>query len=528
MVQSGISRTYGATLRNWLGAGMKNPITALMGGIGVTVLLQSSTATAMLMTSFASRGIVETAPALAILLGADVGTTLVAQVFTLDLSWLAPLLMLVGLILHRNSQESERQELGRVVMGIGLMLFALKHLISTSEPLRTSGLLPLVLPSLEQDLLILLLLGALMAWLAHSSLATVLLVISLTATNVISLQVSLALVLGVNVGGVFPAVLATVGKSASAKRLSFGNLFFKVSGAAMVLPFLDEVEALLSLWPVSPERQVANFHTAFNLALAIVFLFMTPLVAKMMTRVFPDEKNGGDHSEPLYLDPNAIKTPAVAIALAEQETLRMCGLVENMLRGTLEVFNSDNKKLLGEIERMDDGVDRLNESIKLYLTKVSREGMGEKNSRRVFNVITFATNLEHIGDIIEKNLMELAGKKIRKKLRFSEDGLADITRLHDALLEQFALGSNVFMTGDVQMARRLLAEKENFRDQVHQASEKHLERLKAGKIDSIDSSPIHLDTLRDLKRINSHITTVVYPILDEAGQLWASRLKKQG
>jgi phosphate:Na+ symporter len=527
MVQTGISRAYGNILRQWIGQGMRNPLTAALAGVGVTVLLQSSTATALLMTSFASRGIIETAPALAVLLGADVGTTLVAQIFTLNLSWLAPLLVLVGVVLYRNSNESERQEVARAAIGLGLMLVALRQIVTTSEPLRESVVLPAVLPSLQGDLLVLALIGALLAWLAHSSLATVLLVITLVSTGVISLEVAFALVLGLNVGGVFPAVVATLGKPVPVRRLPMGNLIFKLCGAVVMLPLLGRISPLMVLLGGSPARQVANFHTLFNLTLAVVFLFLTPMAARLMARLLPDEPQGENPEEPHYLDPSLTRTPSVAIVLAEQETLRMGDVVETMFRRSLEVFRTDNRRLLAEIERMDDVVDALNESIKLYLTKVSREPMSERDSRRIIEIITFATNLEHVGDIVDKNLMELAAKKIRGSLRFSEEGMADIARLHDELLAHFALAFNVFMTGNVELARSLMAEKEAFRDQERQAAEAHLERLRRGKMESIDTSSIHLDILRDLKRINSHITAVVYPLLDQAGQLFSSRLKER-
>ncbi|MDH5753315.1 MAG: Na/Pi symporter, partial [Deltaproteobacteria bacterium] len=205
MVQTGITRAYGAGLRMWIGKGMSNPAKSLVAGVGVSVLLQSSTATAILMASFASRGIVETAPALAVLLGGDIGTTLVVQAMTFRLNWIAPFFLLVGVVLYRNSTVLERQELGRALTGLGLMLFALGHIVSTSQPLRDSGVLPLLLPSLGGDSMILVVIGALLAWLAHSSLAMVLLIISLTSSGVLPLSMAFVLVLGVNIGGVLPA-----------------------------------------------------------------------------------------------------------------------------------------------------------------------------------------------------------------------------------------------------------------------------------------------------------------------------------
>ncbi|MBI4082205.1 MAG: Na/Pi cotransporter family protein [Candidatus Lambdaproteobacteria bacterium] len=524
MVQGGISRAYSAALRRWIGAGMGNPVTSLLAGVGVTLLLQSSTATALLMTTLAGRGIVATAPGLAVLLGADIGTTLVAQVFSLDLSWLAPLLVLAGVALYRNSQAAERQELARVGIGLGLMLLALHQIVAASQPLRESGVLPGLLTALGGDRLILVLIGALLAWLAHSSIATVLLVMSLGSAEVISLHAAFALVLGINVGGVLPPLVSTFGKPAVARRLPLGNLFFKLAGASVALPLLATLVPLFGAFGAPLARQIVNFHTLFNASLALVFLFLTPWVARLTERILPERGNGEDPAQPQHLDPGALKTPSVAIALAERETLRMGDFVESMLRRTMEALRSGNLALAQAIGRDDDVADRLNEAIKLYLTRVSREPMSEKDSRRIIDIITFATNLEHIGDIIDKNLMELVAKMGRNRLQFSEAGLNDIVGLHERLLESFALALNVFMKGEVEMARRLLAEKTRFRDLERQAVENHLLRLKSGKLESIDTTSIHIDVLRDWKRINSHITAVAYPILDRAGELRESRL----
>jgi len=290
---------------------------------------------------------------------------------------------------------------------------------------------------------------------------------------------------------------------------------------------LEPVITLVQRLDPDPARQVANFHTGFNLVLALVFLFLTPRVARFMAWLLPEEVEHLNTEQPRFLDLSVTRSPSVAIALAEQETLHMADKVASMLRPVMEIFRTDNRRLAAEVEAIDDDVDKLNEAIKIYLTRVSREAMSEQNSRRVIDIITFATNLEHIGDIIDKNLMDMAAKKARNGRVLSEEGMKDILALHERVLETFALAVNVFMTGNLETARKLLAEKATFRDMERQAAERHLERLGSGQMLSIDSSSIHMDILRDLKRINSHLIAVVYPILDQAGQLWNSRLKDQ-
>jgi phosphate:Na+ symporter len=248
-------------------------------------------------------------------------------------------------------------------------------------------------------------------------------------------------------------------------------------------------------------------------------------MAALGARLFPESGEPEDQTEPKYLDPAAIASPPVALAGATREVIRMADIVETMLRGVIEVFRADDAKLLGRLCKQEDEVDRLYEAIKLYLAKVSRNPLGEEDSRRCVDLITFTTNLEHIGDIIDKNLLEIAQKKIKKKLNFSEQGWQDIERMHTRVVEQMQLAMGVFVSGDVTTARRLLTEKERFRNFERQSGERHLERLRSGRIESIETSALHLDILRDLKRINSHLTSVAYPILDAEGELRQSRLK---
>jgi phosphate:Na+ symporter len=270
---------------------------------------------------------------------------------------------------------------------------------------------------------------------------------------------------------------------------------------------------------------VAHFHLAFNLCLAAVFGFLTRPVAAVLTRMLPDVVGVDDPGEPRYLDRSAIESPTLALAHAERETLRMGDVVERMVARTIDVLRTNDEVLLREIVRQDDAVDSLHQAIKFYLTDMTREPMNEKESLRAQEVLSFTINLEHIGDIVDKGLMELAAKKARQQVRFSEEGFLDITRLHKRLMDNFRLAFAVFMSGEVEMARRLLVEKTAFREMEREAADRHLARLRRNRLESIDTSSIHLDILIELKRINSHLTSVAYPILEQAGELFSTRLK---
>jgi phosphate:Na+ symporter len=525
MVRTGVLRAYGGSLRRRLGRSMSNRLTAFATGLGITLLLQSSTATVLMAGSFASRGLVDTAAALAIMLGADVGTSLVAQIFSSGVGFLSPLLIVAGVVTFQASKSSRPRDLGRAVIGLGIVLLGLHMISATAEPIRQSPMMSELLAALVGAPVIAALLAAVLTVLSTSSLAVILMVIAFAANGIVALPLAFALVLGANLGSAVTPLIATLTASAEERRVPLGNLIFRLSGVVVVLPLLDYVVPLIARLDGSGARQVANFHTTFNLALALFFLPLIGPIARFCVRLLPARSETEDGGKPRYLDPAALESPAVAIANAARETLRMGDVVARMLRDTVDVFRNDDRRLQREVEQLDDQVDALHEAIKLYLTDVSREALDKEDHKRAIDVITFTTNLEHVGDIVDKNLMELAQKKIRNHLKFSHEGLAEICAMHKRLMDNFALALNVFMSSDVKLARQLLAEKVTFRELERHASESHLARLRSGKLESIETSSLHLDVLRDLKRINSHLTSVAYPILDSAGELRQSRLQ---
>ena len=527
MVRTGMTRAFGAGLRQALGTHLVNRFSGFLAGLGVTALLQSSTATCLMTASFAGRGLVVTAPALAVMLGADVGTTLVAQVFSLNIAWLSPILIVAGLIAFQSGNRKRTRDIGRLMVGLGLMLLALKLIVANSAPIRESDVVILLVSALSDEPILAILLAALLTWVAHSSLAIVLLICSLVSADAIPLILVFPLVLGANLGGALTPVTATLGSAPAARRVAVGNALFKVAGCILLFPFLAQASEAIALLESDPVRQVVNFHTAFNLGLAIVFLALIGPVAALVQKWLPDGPAPDDEGEARYLDEAALDEPAVALANASRETLRIADILDEMLARSMETLRRDDREYLNSVTTMDDTVDRLYEQTKLYLTEVSRHELSEEDSRHCSDVMAFSTNLEHVGDIIDKNLMELAAKKIKYRLQFSREGLDEIEMLLCRVQENLKLASSVFVSGDTDLARKLLREKEHFRTLERDAAENHHERLKSGKRESIETSSLHLDILRDLKRINSHLTSVAYPILEVAGELRASRLRKR-
>jgi phosphate:Na+ symporter len=526
MVQSGILRAFGADLRRVLAITLRNRFVALIAGVGVTALLQSSTATALMTATFLGDGLVGLVPALAIMLGANIGTTLIVQVFSFDVSMLAPVLLGIGVITFKNSVRTKFRDLGRVAIGLGLMLLSLHILLDTLAPAESAPNVRALLTAITGMPVLNLVFGAALAWAAHSSVAVVLMVISLAYSSFITPVVALALVLGANLGSAInPLVEGGALRNPIARRLPLGNLINRAVGCALVLPFLQPVAEFMGTFYANPVRLIADFHTLFNVALAALFIIPLPAFAKLLQWLLPPPAAASDPSAPIYLDAAAIGTPSLALTSAAREALHMGDLVETMLRETMVALMTDDRKLVSSIERMDNAVDKLHEAIKLYVTKLTRESLDDREASRAMEIIAFAINLEHIGDIIDKNLMELAAKKIKNRLNFSQEGAAELQDFHRRVIENLKLALSVFISGDVKIARQLIAEKVAIRQAERLAAENHLVRLRDGHIASIETSSLHLDILRDLKRIHSHICSVAYPVLEVAGELQPSRLK---
>ncbi|MDX6750801.1 Na/Pi cotransporter family protein [Geminicoccaceae bacterium 1502E] len=519
MVRTAIGRAFGAELRRVLAVCGRNRFLGFGAGLGVTAVLQSSTATALIVASFAGRGLIATVPALAVMLGADVGTTVAAQILSLPVQMFSPALVLAGVVLFMATSAARPRNMGRLLLGLGLMLLALRQIVAATEPLRDSQGLATILEMLHGEGLIAILVAAILTWLAHSSLAVVLLVMSLSASGVLPLEVALALVLGANVGGALAPVMATAGTAPPARRAPMGNLLMRLAGAVVALPLLPLIQPLLAHLSEAPARQVVNFHTGFNLAVALLMLPLIDLVARLVERLYPEAEAAEDPSRPRHLDQAALDSPADALACAAREAMRMGDHVERMLERTMRVFETDDARLAREVESEDDVVDALHEAIKLYLAQLNRQELDGRQGARSVEILVFTTNLEHAGDIIDKNLMELAAKKIRNKLRFSPAGLAEIREFHALILENLRRSLNLFVSGDVELARELVSRKVVVRAAERDATQRHLERLGAGRPETIQSSSLHLDILRDLKRINSHLTSVAYPVLERTGEL---------
>ncbi|MCW5660475.1 MAG: Na/Pi cotransporter family protein [Burkholderiaceae bacterium] len=523
-VRTGILRVFGENLRHILAVGMATRGQALLAGLGVTSLIQSSTATCLIVTSFLGRSLVTLSAALAVMLGADVGTSLMAVVFSFDLSWLSPLLIFGGVVAFISREKTTAGRLGRVAIGLGLMLLSLQLIVEATKPLTESPTVRTLLAALPSEVALDMLVGAVLTVASYSSLAMVLLTATLAVSGMVPMTVALGLVLGANLGSGLLAVLLTARGPMAERRLAIGNLLFKVVGAIAVIPLLPYVHVWLQHAGGGLHQQVVLFHLGFNVALAVVFIGLTGAAARLLIKLFKEPPRGV-HQRPQHLDPSALATPSLAISCAAREALHQADVVETMLRGIVPVLRNNDLVLAEELRKLDDTVDQLYTSIKLYLTQISREALNERESRRWTDVVSFTINMEQIGDIIERVLQDIEDKKVRPNRRLSDAGMAEVCHLHERLLANLRLAMSVFLDGHVRDARKLLEEKARFRDLQYEYAASHIARLQDNTTQSIETSSLHLDLISDLKRINSHICSIAYPILESAGALTATRIR---
>ncbi|RRZ88878.1 Na/Pi cotransporter family protein [Erwinia sp. 198] len=514
IVRTGIMRVYGADLRRVLSRSVAKKPMAFVAGIGVTALVQSSNATTLLVTSFVAQELVALTPALVIILGADVGTALMARILTFDLSWLSPLFIFFGVVFFLGRKQTRAGQLGRASIGLGLILLALQLIVAAATPITQAAGVKVIFSSLTGDVMLDSLIGAVFAIISYSSLAAVLITATLTATGVISFKVALCLVIGANLGSGLLAMLNNSGSNAAGKQVALGSLLFKFIGSLMVLPFIDLLADWLQKLPVNDEELVIFFHVFYNLIRCLVMVSFADLMADLCQRIIREEPETDLRLKPKHLDSSALDTPALALANASRETLRMGDVLEQMLTSFSKVMHGELREER-EIRRLDDDVDILYTAIKLYLAQMPKEDLPEEDSRRWAETIEMALNLEMAGDILERMSGDVVDKSLNARRAFSVEGLAELDALLEQLNANLRLSLSVFLSHDVTSAKRLRRAKHRFRITTRRYSHKHVDRLHQQNVQSIETSSLHLGLLGDMKRLNSLFCAVAYSVLEQ-------------
>ncbi|MDL4915503.1 MAG: Na/Pi cotransporter family protein [Enterobacterales bacterium endosymbiont of Blomia tropicalis] len=514
IVRSGIMRVYGADLRRVLSRSIEKKPMAFLAGIGVTALVQSSNATTLPVTSFVAQNLVGLTPALVVVLGADVGTAIMARILTFDLSWLSPLFIFFGVVFFLGRKQSRAGQLGRASIGLGLILLALQLIVAAARPITEASGVQVLFSSLTGDIMLDALIGAVFAIISYSSLAAVLITATLTATGVISFKVALCLVIGANLGSGLLAMLNASSSNAAGKRVALGSLLFKLLGCLLILPFVNIAAIWLQKLPVNDEELVIFFHVFYNVIRCVVLVPFAEPMARLCRRLIADDAETGLRLKPKHLDSSALDTPTLALVNAAREALRIGDVLEQMLDAFSKVIHGEPREER-TVRRLDDDVDVLYTAIKLYLARMQKEDLSEEDSRRWGEIIEMSLNLEQAGDIIERMSGDVADKSLAAQRAFSAEGLRELETLQEQLVANLRLSLSVFLSHDTTSARRLRRAKHRFRLKIRRYSHAHVDRLHQQNVQSIETSSLHLGLLGDMKRLNSLFCTAAYTVLEQ-------------
>lgn len=524
MVRTGIERAFGASFRRYVTTATSQP-TATITGLFLAVILQSSAAVALLVAGFAGSGALSFASGLPIILGADLGSALVIQVLSFNLEWLIPALLAIGGLIFIKSDRRTLKQAGRIILGIAFILISLRFLRETMLPIRESDFLPAVAAYLESDYLTAFIIGAVLTFVMHSSVATILMCVTIVSIDALPVSAAIALVLGANLGSALIPVWLGRGMNVQARRLPVANLAIRGSGAILALMLVSIVPLPQWLFAMGNAQALINIHILFNCAL-IALVPLCHVLEKPISLLWPDEKEEESFNPVLRaaLDDTVLDKPILAITCLQREVLRMAQVVEGMVSPVMELYHEFDLNRMKAIRAQDGIVNSALDDIKLYAASIPAERMDKEQSDKARDLTEYAIALESAGDIVCKQLLVLAQEKSEQGVRLSRDGSEELEAMHQQMLSNLTLAMNLLVSGDMEHARLMLEEKTEMVRQERSSRKKHLKRLSSGSAVSFDSSNIHLETLRALNQFNSRITTLAYPILYRGGQLLETRL----
>jgi phosphate:Na+ symporter len=514
LLNDGLQNAAGSRIRSLVRSLTSNRFSAVGAGAFLTGLIQSSSATSVMLVGFVSAGLMTFRQTLAVILGADIGATLTVQLIAFHVYDYAVLLIGVGLSFTLFTKNTLYRNIGQGVLGFGFVFLSLKIMIEAMLPLQGNELFRSVFIALTGTPFIGILLSAAITALIHSSAATMGIALALATSGLIPLQSALYIILGANIGTCATALIASLRSPAEARRVAWAHVLFKVFGVLLFLPLLPWYQGMVEQTAPDVMRQIANANTLFNVIMAVVFLPFLGLFAKLLVKLVPEkaeEKKFG----PMYLDDHVLGTPSLALGQATREALRASDIVREMLTEMIRGLRSDDPAIVEDIKRKDNLVDLLDRQIRLYIARLSSSNLTESQSRRVMTVLEVTRDLENIGDIIDRNIMPIALKRITKGFVFSQEGMTEIVSFHKKTIENFDFAIAAFANHDRELAERVLRNKEELGLLERELVQAHLERLRKGLRESIETSHIHLDIIGNIARINSLITHIIYPIVEE-------------
>jgi phosphate:Na+ symporter len=521
MVKRAILRGFGNEIQSVIAKGTTNRFMAALSGFFVTLFLQSSTATALLASSFVGRGLMTVAAGLAVMIGADIGTALVAKILSLKMEWVAPMLLFIGITWHLtiDSGAGRTRHIARILIGLGFMLMALGIIREATIPMAESETLPLILRPLESEPILAMLIAAIITYVMHSSVSAILLFATLAGSGVLPLDLAFYFVIGANFGVSLIPLFAVMRDTPAAVQVPLGNLVMRFIMGLIALFLMPHIFPHIVDIDYDVAGKVILAHIGFNTLILITFLPFVGTLAKLCHRLRPGIDEDHERRErPRFLDKKALSTPSVALSCATRETLNLSEIIEGMLTDSMTGLEKNDEDIIQAVKEKDNSVDRLYAAIKTYLIDLSSEELKPKEAEQCMYIMNFAMNLEHCGDIIEKSLMEIAAQKAKQKDNFSEEGMKEIKSFHRKVVKNLQLAQSIFLSNDPILAKQLIDYKKGLKMAEQETAASHLKRLQQRLPDTIATSSIHMDVIRDLRRINTYVTSVAYSILEASTQ----------
>lgn len=525
LIRTGVERAFLPELKRSLKVLSEHRLSAALGGGLAAMLMQSSTAVTLISAGFAVSGMLAPPSALALVLGAEVGSAVMTKVLTLPVQAVMPFALLIGIVTFLKAGRRKTKQVGRIIIGFALVLLSLGMIREATIPIGESPIVQSIAAYFQGDLVSAYVVGALFAWVMHSSLASVLTFATFAASGLIGGTVAAALVVGANLGGAVISVALLWSQERPARLVVLANLIARTSVTLAALALLLTDTLNLGVLGTRPGEQVVVLHILLNSVLLFLALPLTAHLVRLADILLPRHASVSTESV-TALDPGALDHAPLALACAQRELLRMAETVQAMLTPVIHLFRNWDPELARTIELREDEVDRMHFDIKIYISRLRESDLQPQQEKKTFELVSMANNLEEAADRIAVNLVTLAKKMSDEAITFSKEGLSDIEQFHDQVVTNGQLALSVLTTGDAEAARQLVAEKDRIRIEEQNLQERHLKRLQDGALASVETTNIHQETLRLLKQINAALAFVAYPIAEETGDLLKSRLAK--
>ena len=512
LMGDGLENAAGEGLKKILEKVTKNPIIAVTVGAVVTMVIQSSSATTVMVVGFVNAGLMNLAQAAGIIMGANIGTTITAQLVAFKLDEIAPVFVFVGAMMVMFVKGKKRREIGNIILGFGILFVGMGTMSAAMKPLTTLPMFQDILTTVGQHWYLGVIAGALITAVLQSSSATTGILVALATAGALNIDQALPIIMGCNIGTCITAMLATVGTNKTAHRAAMLHLIFNVVGTIIFLPIIIPgfLGDFVSYFTGDVKRQIANAHTIFNVVNTLIMVPLIPVLCKIVEKIIPgedDEKVG-----PKYIDDRLLETPVIAAGQVVKETIRMANKAKLSLELAMDAFMKNDENLAEKVYQNEEVINNLEECITTYLVKLSKCELSDKEKNIVASTFHVVTDIERIGDHAE-NLADLTVQKINKKLQYSEDAINEITNMYQTTLKALDVSIDSYADRDVVKANEITNIEAEIDKQHKRYRDLHIKRLHEG-ICNAYAGAVFLDLLSNLERIGDHSTNIAEIVIE--------------